>query len=48
MINNFLKYFLLVLPNYGLGRGLMDLAANQFINDLRITYGKSHTLSHIQ
>ena len=39
-VNNALKYLFLIFPNYCLGRGIMDLAANQFANDLRVMYGK--------
>ncbi|KAL5247524.1 hypothetical protein ACHWQZ_G019415 [Mnemiopsis leidyi] len=38
-VNNALKYLFLLFPNYCLGRGIMDLAANQFANDLRLMYG---------
>ena len=38
--NNILKYIFLLLPNYCLGRGVLDLAANQFINDINVVFGK--------
>eukprot|EP00116_Pleurobrachia_bachei_P011203 sb/3471465/ len=37
--NNFLKYAFLLLPNYCLGRGIMDLAGNQFLNDIKVKFG---------
>ena len=37
--NSFLKYIFLLSPSYALGRGIMDLAANQFVNDIRVMYG---------
>ena len=38
--NNVLKYAFLLLPNYCLGRGIMDLAGNQFLNDIKEKFGE--------
>ena len=47
-VNSILKQVLLIFPNYCLGRGLMDLARNQFIANVYSVFCKFvYLLSHL-
>ena len=45
-IHEILKNIFLIFPNYCLGRGLMDVAFNEYYNEFCFKMGQYHMLAH--